>query len=643
MTESTSLPMGAKMAPLEGVFLRVHQAIAAEDWDTAVALAHGLARDSQKLSDSLALMAVISYETGDLVTAISALEQAQHHPNASTDIPEVLAVLYALVGRLQDALFYGKLATAKPLDGRIMAVLSERFPVFADVFLNISPNPVLNRALLLADQGLIDSAREAFLQQLSLEPKDKTALRGLESIYQAKNQPRDQLHVLRLLRLLEPENAFLASRTGQALARVGDAAAGLACHRAALDMAPDDSAVHAALLLDLAGSPDAGLAALADARRAWLKTIRPAGAAKAPVLGAEPKPLKVGYLCGGLRDPADIEMLALIVAAHRRDVCKPVVFGWGDIAAPMNKLLRPFTECWRDVQGIDEMTLAALMRGERVDVLVDVAGFTQTDQYGIFMLRAAPVQVGWLGMSPGVALPGADWRFSHAALESADLEAEVPAWNLPHGPRAFTSILVPGLEPPAKNFGAITFGADAALAELTPATIGLWSRVLVAVADSRLLLRDRGFGNEEDNNRIIGLFSNMGMMQRVEVITTESDADFLADIDMMLAPFPSADARPVARALANGVPTLALDCPGRKSQQAVAVLDCLGYRDRMVASSESDFIGKSVSWASDAAGLAAFRTQGRGNAALKGLMDPAAFTVSLEDAYLAMWRKAAGK
>ena len=54
---------------------------------------------------------------------------------------------------------------------------------------------------------------------------------------------------------------------------------------------------------------------------------------------------------------------------------------------------------WRDVLALSEADLAALVRADGVDILVDLTGHTANNRLGAFAMRPAPIQVSLLALS----------------------------------------------------------------------------------------------------------------------------------------------------------------------------------------------------------------------------------------------------
>ncbi len=103
---------------------------------------------------------------------------------------------------------------------------------------------------------------------------------------------------------------------------------------------------------------------------------------------------------------------------------------------------RALADHWRDIAGLDDATVAELIRRDGIDVLVDLTGHTAGSRLLVFARRPAPVQVAYLlghGYTSGLsamdafladavlAPPGADALFSEridpAAAHSAGLRA----------------------------------------------------------------------------------------------------------------------------------------------------------------------------------------------------------------------------
>ena len=67
---------------------------------------------------------------------------------------------------------------------------------------------------------------------------------------------------------------------------------------------------------------------------------------------------------------------------------------------------------WRDVLALSEADLAALVRADGVDILVDLTGHTANNRLGAFVMRPAPIQVCLLTCVASPCLRAFFWKFA---------------------------------------------------------------------------------------------------------------------------------------------------------------------------------------------------------------------------------------
>ncbi len=611
-----------------GLLDAVRQKIAEGDYEQALDLCHQAARDPALATDAIALVGVIAYHVKGYGRAIGMLEQAQARPDASDDLPEILAVLYALTGDLPKALFYGKLAAVMEFDNRIRPALGEDFPAFATVFMNMQSEPMLQRGRGLLRQGRLDEAIETLEQHLALRPSDAGTMDALSEAYLEAGRPAPAVDLLRGLRAGEPDNPALASRLGRALTAVGELTEGDACHAVACELATDDPEPAVLRLRDLAYHGTAGGEVHADVCRRLARAADGFADDAPPTGGAAPTPT-IGFLCAGARH----EDLLVVAAALARRQPGLRVFGYGlgSLGSGRYAPLREAFDEWRDVSELDAWTVAAIARGDGIDVLVDLAGL-DGPLVAVLAVRAAPVQVAWFGHPLGPALPGVDLRLTGPNDDAAP-EGAAPARRLPMYPYLVTGGPAPAA---AGGSGGITFAADAILGEINPALASHWARILHRVPDSMLLLRDHDFRRHRNSQRLIDLFGSFGVAHRVDVVTAESGVDFFQQADVALAAFPHCRPGRLADALRAGVPVVALAQPGTVAGETAPLLAGLDAGTPLTAASPGGYVETAVTLAADADARESFRRGLGERLKAAGLGDPTALAAALQEALTEM-------
>ena len=82
----------------------------------------------------------------------------------------------------------------------------------------------------------------------------------------------------------------------------------------------------------------------------------------------------------------------------------------------MSGRLRSAADHWRQVERLDDVRLAAMVRNDGVDILVDLAGHTWGHRLLAFARKPAPVQASWIGYIDTTGLSSIDYlviNFSH--------------------------------------------------------------------------------------------------------------------------------------------------------------------------------------------------------------------------------------
>ncbi len=117
--------------------------------------------------------------------------------------------------------------------------------------------------------------------------------------------------------------------------------------------------------------------------------------------------IRIGYFSADFHDHATAYLIAEMLELHDRSRFEVIAFSFGpESQGGMRARLADACDDFIDVRGKSDAEVARLARRLRIDIGVDLKGFTQDNRAGIFALRAAPVQVNYLGY-PGTM--GADY------------------------------------------------------------------------------------------------------------------------------------------------------------------------------------------------------------------------------------------
>ncbi|MBX9635431.1 MAG: hypothetical protein K2X44_10675, partial [Magnetospirillum sp.] len=322
-----------------------------EDWAGAIAAAEAQINDPLQRTDAMAVLAAAAFRSGQLVSAIQLMSHLLDEDATTSDIPELLAVLNCLIGRVSEALYYGKVGALIKPDHRYIPLFGPSLPSFADAFRAMATKPLLAEARKQLEGGNTAKAAELMEQHLEIYPNDIEALDAYGLALMSGGRPRDAIGILRSAMTLGGPSATVFSRLAQALTQIGDVESGIACHREAASRAPQSAALWAAQLRDLNYLPWTDSSAhrnAADGLAALLAANQPKTPRRAPPAAEKPV-LTIGYLCSTNLDQASRAMITNIARAHDRKSVTVVGFGTGELSIPANISFRGAFDRWRNI------------------------------------------------------------------------------------------------------------------------------------------------------------------------------------------------------------------------------------------------------------------------------------------------------
>ena len=119
--------------------------------------------------------------------------------------------------------------------------------------------------------------------------------------------------------------------------------------------------------------------------------------------GPWPRPdrIRLGYVSGEFRDQAPAHLTAGLYEAHDRTRFEVIAFdnGYDDKSLYRRRLEKAFDR-FIDISKMSHDQAAQAMRGQEIDILVNLNGYFGTQRTEVFARRSAPLQVNYLGF-PG--------------------------------------------------------------------------------------------------------------------------------------------------------------------------------------------------------------------------------------------------
>jgi protein O-GlcNAc transferase len=500
-----------------------------------------------------------------------------------------------------------------------------------------------NLALLLAGRRQTAEAIELFRTALRGNPHIKEATSALARAFSVQGLPDDAENLLRSAISHMPLEPTFHAVLGEILANQGRLPESQAAFRESLRLDPAQAEVESSLLFTRLFDANASPSELQAEHRAWATRHAPAEAlAPLEYDHDEERLLRVGYVSPDLCGHVVAKFFAPVLTHHDRGRIHAICYA--DISTPdeVTRLLNRRAADWRLIRGRSDAEVANLIRADRIDILVDLAGHTGT-RLGVFGLRAAPLQVSWLGYPATTGLAAipfmlGDWWTMPGDYDNRNVEeiVRLPTSFCCYEPSADAP---PVGSLPYEERHRLTFGSTHKLGKLNDAVLDTWCAVLKSVPESQLLVyRDSLMGRAAEHlkRRLLDRAVPHDRLELRHRIRGGHLAIY-AKIDLLLDTWPWSGHATACEALWQGVPVLTLRGRTHVSRMVASTLEQVGLPEYIADSSE-EFVAKAIALAAQPAKLAAVRRTLRETMRRSPLCDARRFTGELEDTLRHLWR-----
>jgi protein O-GlcNAc transferase len=194
---------------------------------------------------------------------------------------------------------------------------------------------------------------------------------------------------------------------------------------------------------------------------------------------------------------------------------------------------------------------------------------------------------------------------------------------------------------PALANGHISFGSFNNLTKVSDQTVECWARILKAVPDSRLLLKNKQLNDTSIQELTRARFESHGVdPQQLSLKSSYLDKkehfQSYQGIDISLDTFPYSGATTTVEAIWMGTPVITLKGDRFVSHMGESFLHNVGLT-AWIADTPDDYVEKAVAFSSDLAGLPILREKLRNQLMISPVCNATRFAGNLEEAFRGMW------
>lgn len=645
-------------------------------------------------ADALHLLGVVTDQQGSPLEAIELIKRSIALQAANPESHNNLGLALQATGKLREAedayrqavglnanyiaaqfnlarvlMMQGKMEDAQPI-AQLVVSKSPR-----------EPEAVHLLASILHQQHRMPEAESHYRNALQLKPNYGAALHNLATLLLSRPEGKEE--ALRLLKDALSQNPrnldawFLQGSVAQADAKMEEAQQAFrkvieinpehtkahfqlgilelgACNvpesvrllQKAVMLNPADAEAHSTLLLAMHYSDSASPQQLSDAAKEWAKK-HTAGISRLPSLvsdRSEEKVLRIGYISGDLRDHPVGSFLESVLQAHDHGKVHITCYANSAHEDNVSMQLKTQANVWRNIADQSDDKAAQTIRGDKIDILVDLSGHTARNRLACMAAKPAPVQATWMGYFDTTGIDAIDYIIADAHVIRAGEEAlyaEKPE-RLPDSYLCFTPppyALQPG-SLPSEKAGYVTFGCFNYLSKVTPKVVEIWSTILKQAPNTRLFLKSPPLASPDVKARYVQWFADQGIEAGRLCMEGPAPREALIacyqDVDIALDPFPYNGGTTTVEALWMGVPVIALSGDRFVSRVSESILKTVDAGE-CVAGNVQDYVQKAVALAKDTQKRSEYRTTLRDKLLQSPVCDAKRFAGNLEASYRRMW------
>ena len=500
-----------------------------------------------------------------------------------------------------------------------------------------------NLGNLLQMAGAVEEAVACYGTAVGLRPDYAEAFRNLGSALRRLGRVDEAATALGAARAIDPGFATATAQLAYQLKELSDwSQLDELTAELIASVEAGSGAVNPFVFLSLDTTPAEQLLC---ARRWASDQLGAAGQRAAASRGEER--ITVGYLSADFQEHATAHLIAELFELHDRGRFRVIGYSYGrDDGSAARRQLRGSFDEFEDLLDCSHTESAARIRAGRVDILVDLKGYTTDARPEILVLRPAPVQVSYLGY-PGTM--GSD-AWDYVLVDPVVVPAEEQPYfteRLVHLPdcyqvndrrRPIATHVLARVECGLREAGFV-FCCFSSAYKITAPMFDIWMRLLAGVPGSVLWLLEAN-GTAMANLRREAESRLAGGAARLVFAPSLPNPEHLARLaiaDLFLDTLPYNAHTLASDALWCGCPVITCAGGTFAGRVAASLLQAIGLPD-LVTQTLTDYETLALQLALDPDRLRAIRVELAANRLTTALFDSRRFARHLESAFETMWR-----
>ena len=346
----------------------------------------------------------------------------------------------------------------------------------------------------------------------------------------------------------------------------------------------------------------------------------------------------VGYFSADFRNHPISILMAELFELHDREKFKFICFSYG-LKDEFTQRISLSCEEFMNVWGWEDDAILTLARGKKLDIAVDLGGYTEHSKLGLFAKRVAPIQTSYLGYLGTLGADFMDYLIADETIIPSEFLnnytekiAYLPCYQVNDSKRKIANKIFTRHELGLPDVGAV-FCCFNNTFKFNPDTFKLWMQILIGVPQSTLFLYAEIDVVEKNLQMQAALYgvnpARLVFGKRISV------PEYLARYkvaDLFLDTFPYNAGTTASDALWAGLPVLTRTGEVFASRVAASLLNAMGLPE-LITDNEEDYVLKAIELGNDQGKLAEVKAKLARNITTSNLFNTPEFARSIESLF----------
>jgi predicted O-linked N-acetylglucosamine transferase (SPINDLY family) len=277
--------------------------------------------------------------------------------------------------------------------------------------------------------------------------------------------------------------------------------------------------------------------------------------------------LRIAYLSGDFRNHVCSHFLRSLINHYDNKNFEVLCYSNTPVEDEITDEYKVNVDGFIDIRELTDFQVAQRIYEDNVHILIELSGYTADSRSFVMCYQPAPMQISYLGYPFSTGFESIDYIISDPFLDgplNAEYCIETPL-RLPASAYSFGELYDEPINPvsPFHLNGYITFGSLINPYKLNPAVIQVWSRILNAVPESKIILNHPKLEPEDTRKNIVAEFKKHAVTEkRIQIVwkkpSQHSFFNYYNDIDIVLDPFPMTGGQTTIDAVWMGKPVITL-------------------------------------------------------------------------------------